>query len=95
MADIDGDGDNDFDDIDGFVDILITTDSEGTQTVPEPGTAVLLGVGGLVWCGLRRRTRRNAENREAIREKGSGLNGTSTFAARTYGDSEISVCAEQ
>jgi len=55
-GDLDGDGDNDFDD---FVAILIPPpDSAATQAIPEPGTAVLLGVAGLVLCGLRRRTRR-------------------------------------
>ncbi len=56
-GDADGDGDLDFDDIDDFVAILNNPLSVRTQYVPEPGTAVLLGVAMsiLAWRRWRQR----------------------------------------
>jgi len=41
-GDTDRDGDIDFDDIDSFVGLLNGSELPGTQSVPEPGTVVLL-----------------------------------------------------
>ena len=53
-GDTDGDGDLDFDDITGFVDIL---SGGGAQSVPEPSSLLLAGLGVLgfgIWSWQRR-----------------------------------------
>jgi hypothetical protein len=41
----------------GGLNMAVDLDNVQAQTVPEPSSALLLGLGGLLWSGARRRTR--------------------------------------